>query len=53
VYGSGDDYNGYDDDMDSWDDDDNFDRHHDNHLDGDDAVQPLGLCSTDICIYGI
>jgi len=39
MYASGDDYNGYDDDVDGW--DDNYDDDH--RLNGDGAVQHLGL----------
>jgi len=39
--GSGYDYNGYDDELDNWDDDD---RHYDDRLNGDGAVQDRGLC---------
>ena len=42
MYGSGDNYNGYDDDVDGWDDDDN--SHYDNRLNGDGAAQQHGQC---------
>jgi len=42
MYESGDDYNGYDDDMDSWGDDD--DGRHDDRLNGGGSDQQLGLC---------
>jgi len=40
VYGSGDDYNGYDDDSDDWEDDNG---HYDSRVNGDGAVQQQGL----------
>jgi len=41
VFGSGDDYNGYDDGDDGWDDDNG--HYDDDHLNGDDADQHRGL----------
>ena len=44
MYGSGDDYNGYDDEVDAWDNDDYDDR-----VNGDDVVQPRGLSVFSTC----